>query len=279
MAFNRIIEATIGTITGLNLKISDLNMSFEIERSNNVESNSANFTIYNAKKETRQQIEYAENNIIFKAGHVDEGNLGIIFTGIIIESSSRKENTEWITDIQATDFSSNTKNLLKETISLSYTKNIPLSVVINDIRGFLNIPLSGIENVTTTLGHNFVYVGDIRGVIKKLEDILSVVNLGLYFDNSEMVIYILGQQDSKFGVIKITPKNGLLGEVEEIKDNNKEDNKKRYSIPSLLNPKIKPNILIQLESSKVKGLFITEKVKFTGDNFGGDFVCNMEVVE
>ena len=279
MAFNRIIEATIGTITGLNLKISDLNMSFEIERSNNVESNSANFTIYNAKKETRQQIEYAENNIIFKAGHVDEGNLGIIFTGIIIESSSRKENTEWITDIQATDFSSNTKNLLKETISLSYTKNIPLSVVINDIRGFLNIPLSGIENVTTTLGHNFVYVGDIRGVIKKLEDILSVVNLGLYFDNSEMVIYVLGQQDSKFEVIKITPKNGLLGEVEEIKDNNKEDNKKRYSIPSLLNPKIKPNILIQLESSKVKGLFITEKVKFTGDNFGGDFVCNMEVVE
>lgn len=279
MAFNRIVEVEIGNNIGTNLRLSNLDIAFEIERSFDLSSNTANFTIYNAKEETRQKILKPKNNIIFKAGYEDEGNTGTIFTGIITESTSKKQDTEWMTEIQATDFSSNTSNLLKETAELSYSKRTPLSQIVNDVRGLLNVPLAGLDNITTVLNHNFVYSGDMRGLIKELEKVLLPINLGLYFDNSEMVIYVLGQQNSKFGTVRITPQSGLIGEIEEIKDDKKDDGKKRYSISTLLNPKIKPNVLVQVQSSKVNGLFIVEKVRFTGDNFGGDFTCGIEAVE
>jgi hypothetical protein len=255
-------------------------MNFDITRNYNIEDNIAHVTIYNAKFDTRKKILITGNNIIIKAGYEDEGGVGQIFSGIITESSSRKNGTEWVTEIIATDFANNSRNLLKEIISLSYNAGISIMTVINDIVGLLTVSISGIENAAgVILNNGFVFSGYVKDGVKKIEKILKANNIGMYFDNNEMVIYMMGTQDSRFGIVRITENSGLIGEIEDITDDSKDDLKKRLSFTSLMNWKIKPNALINLSTTKIGGLFIVEQVNFIGDNMGGDFFANVEVVE
>lgn len=280
MALDRVIQLDVGLNNNLGLRISALNIGFEIERSIDISSNTANFQIYNAKEQTRNEILKKGNNILLKAGYTDEDNLGLIFSGIITSSNSRKEASEWITEIQATDIGNNTENILKETISLSYIASTNLIQVVGDLSTTIGVPISGIENANVILNNGFVYVGNVTGAIRKVQKTLLSNNKSLYFDLGEFVIYNIGIQNSKFGIVQITQNSGLVGEVEEINDDTgSTDEKKRISFTSLMNPKIKPNSVIILKTEKINGAFITEKCIFAGDNFGGDFFVNVECVE
>jgi hypothetical protein len=278
MAEKRVCNLTIGDNTGLGLLISDLNISFQIERSYKLTDNTAKITIYNAQKSTRDKILQKDNNVILECGYEDEGS-GRIFSGFIFESASKKNGTEWQTDLICYDYGANDRNILNETPNFGYKEGIPVTMVLNDIASMLNITISGIENASQIFMNNAkIFTGNLKNIIKNIENILKVNNVGLYFDSNEMVIYKLGKQESKFGVISISQENGLIGSVEKITESN-EDGKKRYSFTCLMNSKIKPNVLINLKSKNVNGLFIVEKVTFTGDNFGGEFNVKAEIVE
>jgi hypothetical protein len=279
MAFNRQIQLLIGQNKGLNLVISDLNISFDITRNYKSEDNTASFTIYNAKKETRDKIVQKDNNISLKAGYEDEG-IGTIFSGLVFEGSSKKQGTEWVTEIIASDYGANITNIFKQNVNFSYKEGIPITMVINDIIAILGITVSGLENASQIFMNNAkVFSGMLKNVIQNITNILKVNNVGLYFDNNEMVIYNLGLQDSKFGIVNISPNNGLLGSVEEITDNSSATGKRQYALTSLINSKIRPNSLINLISENANGLFIVEQVNFIGDNFGGEYNCQLEVTE
>ena len=280
MAFKREIQALVGINNSLAVDIASLNISFDIMRSFDIEDNSASLSIYNAKEDTRKKVLTKGNDIILKAGYEDEGGAGQIFAGIITESTSRKNGTEWVSEIVATDFASNSENLLKETVSLSYASKSPISSVINDLIGIMGVPISGLQNASSVILNNgFVFSGYIKDAIREVEAILKANDIGVYFDNSEMVIYRLGIQDSSFGIVRVTENSGLVGEVEDITDDSYEDGKKRLAFTSLLNWKIKPNALVNLSTQKTSGTFIVERVNFVGDNMGGDFFAKCEVVE
>lgn len=279
MASNRLVQLIIGQNNGLGLIISDLNIAFDIQRSYQISSNTATFTIYNAKKETRDKIVQKDNQIILKAGYEDEG-MGTIFSGLIFEGSSKKNGTEWITEIIANDYGKNITNIFKQTINFAYKEGIPINMVINDIASLLGLIVNGLENSAQIFMNNAkVFSGMIKDVIQNIANILKVNDIGLYFDSNEMVIYNLNRKTSKFGLVNINQNNGLIGSVEEITDNSDANAKKRYAFISLLNSKIKPNCLINLISENVQGLFIVEKANFKGDNFGGEFNVRLEVTE
>jgi len=279
MAYHRKLQFDIGA-GGIGLRISDLQMSFNVERHVDLSSNSAQFIIYNAKEQTRKEILKNGNNIIFKAGYEDENTFfGTVFIGTVISSRSYKAGSDWITEIEGGDIGNNQQKLTYQIVSLSYVSRTPLSLIILDVVSILNVPVFGIENVTTILNNGFVYSGTIGGAIKKIKQILNTNDVNLYFDNGEMVIYRLGDQNSRFGIVRLTQKNGLVGTPQDITDEDKQDDKKRISFSSLLNAKIKPNTIININSNTINGTFIVEKANFIGDNFGGDFLCNGEAIE
>lgn len=277
MAWIRQINMTVGA-GGIGTLISDLNVSFQIERSIELSSNTAQFTIYNAKLETRQKILSTGNNIIFAAGYDDEKNIATIFIGTITKSVSKKQGVDWITEIEAMDISANRSGLIYNTVNLSYIAKTPLFTVVNDVASLLSVPVFGLENLTQTLNNGFVYSGNVNNLIKRLNNILSTYQTKIYFDSSEMVIFKPGIPDSRFGIVKLTSNSGLIGDVADISDENEQDGKKRIGFQCLLNPKIKPNSVIIVVSNSVQGSFIVEKVSFIGDNFGGDFICEVEAV-
>lgn len=279
MALNRILDMDVGINNALVLKISALNISFNIVRNVDISANTAVITVFNAKEETRLKVLTKGNNVVLKAGYEDENNVGTIFSGYITNSSSRREGPDWVTEIQAIDLGGLTTNILKQTISLSFIAGTFVSTVISTLVGVMSVPIIGLENVSNIkLNNGFIYVGTISGALKKLQKILRASDAGLYFDNSEFVIYLLGVQDSKFGIVNISPVSGLIGSIEEYVDEGEEDDKKRIAFTSLMNAKIKPNSVIVLNTATTKGAFIVENVEFLGDNFGGEFVANVECV-
>lgn len=286
MAFKRIIQVDIGQNNNTGVRISNLNLSFETERSVDFESNFGNFKIYNAKKETRNKTLIKGNNLFLRCGYEDENNLALVFAGYIVESSSKLEGTEWVTDLVVRDIGNNVDNVIKAKKSLNYSSNTRMSVIVNDIANIIDVPIIGLNNISNVvLNNGFVFTGSYTNALKKLNKIAGINNVGIYFDQSELVIYLKGTQDTRFGVVTLSPRSGLLGEVEEITDELEPRSETKEAVirkivrfTSLLNPKLKPNTVIKLDSNKVKGAFIIERVKNVGDNLGGDFVTQGEAL-
>lgn len=278
MAFKRVVELDVGP-GGIGLRVSGLDMDFSIKRTIELSKNSAEFTIYNAKESTRNQILKIGNNVVFKAGHEDEKNIATCFLGTISASLTVKNGPDWVTTVTALDIGNNKKPLKTQTISISYVENTPFVQVLNDFSTLISTPLFGVENVTNTLSNGIVFAGTVGGFEKVIRDMLSASDNALYFDNGEMVIYKKGVQNSKFGVVQISQRSGLIGSVEDISDDSKQDSKKRIGFTSLLNPKYRPGGLVNVQSETVKGVYSVEVVGHNGNNYGGDFFTTIEAIE
>jgi len=280
MAYNRVVTLNVINNSAQIVQIGTLDFEFNIVRSIDFTNNTAEFIIYNAAFVTRQNILKKGNNIVFSAGYEDEGNIASVFFGTIFTSTSVKQETEWITSIQAIDIGNNNQPLVFEPIALSYIANTLLIQVINDISSILGIPVFGLQNVAAIqLSNGLVHAGTINQLLDKINNILKQNELSLYIDNSQLVIYNIGLKNSIFGVVAISKYNGLVGNVEEIIDENGTDEKKRIRFTSLLNPQIKPNTVISIISENITGAYFVEAVNHRGDTYGGEFFSIVEAAE
>lgn len=268
MAFKREVLLDIGINNSLGIRVSSLHFNFEIERSVKAETNYGKFTIYNAKKETREKTLVKDNNIVLKAGYKDEDNLSLIFFGLIQESSTKFQNIEYVTELYATDFGNNQSNIKKQTVNFSFNSGVSYSSIISDLASIMGVPIIGQELLSSIILNNgFVFHGTIIQLVRQLQKKLLAYDIGFYFDLGEMIIYSLSITPSQFGIVNLSPQSGLIGEVEEILDD-EDEGTKRIKFVSLINPKIKPNTVMRIKSEKFTGGVIVEKVMHKGGNIG-----------
>lgn len=279
MAFQRITQLDIGLNNNTGVRISNLNFTFELERSVEAENNYMRLSIYNAKRETRDKILIKDNSVFLQAGYEDEKNLGLIGAGIIQQSTTKLENTDYVTEITVLDFGSNQINIKKQKADFNFTAGTSYSSIVQYLGNIMNVPVTGLQNISSLLLNNgIVFHGTIIQLIRKLQKKLRAYNVGLYFDLGEMVIWKTDEMPTQFGVINLSPQSGLLGEVEEIIDD-EDDGLKRIKFLSLMNPKIKPQTVIRIKSKKLTGAFIVQKVTFRGGNISTDeFIVEVEAL-
>lgn len=279
MAFNRVLELSVGS-AGVGLLISDLNISFTIERSISFSENTAEFTVYNAKEDTRKNILKEGNNLIFKAGYEDEA-ISTIYIGNITKSVSRLMGADWVTVISSSSVVSPNTPLKNTYVSLSYNKGTFISSPLRDIGIALGLIVLGLENVALiSLSEGFTFVGSAREALRQCKKILEPKGIALYIDNTEIVIYNVGGRISRFAPVYLTYNTGLIN-VEEIEEYDTEspENPKKIAIESLIIPRLQPNSLVTIVSESIRGTFLIEKVTFEGDNFGGQNICRCEAIE
>jgi hypothetical protein len=278
MAFGRIVELDVGVNNNLGIRISGLHFNFEIERSVEQESNYGRFNIYNAKKETREKALIKDNNIVLRAGYRDENNLGMIFFGLIQQSTSKYDDTNYITEVYATDFGNNQTNIKKTIVNFNYNAGTTIASILQNIATIMSVPIIGLNNVSGILLNNgFVFYGTLIQLIRQIQKKLLAYNVGFYFDLGEMVIYNI-ETPSEFDIVNISPQSGLIGEVEEIIDD-EDDGVKRISFTSLLNPKLKPNTVVRVKSNKITGGFIVKKIIHRGGIIGTEeFITEVEAL-
>jgi len=278
MAWDRVIELSVGE-QGTGLLMSDLNIDFSIEKTMSPSENTGKFIIYNAKNSTVQDILKKGNNVIFKAGYKDE-SISTIFTGSIIQSIHSKQGVDTKCEIIAVGKSSKIE-LKRSNISISYGPNTLLSKPVRNIAALLGVVIHGEQNAQIRLPNGWVYAGSVNGAMRYINEILNTNDCSMYVDNDEIVIYKNGQP-SRFNIVYLTYTGGLIFVKDiteaEIKDEKggkkrkpKKKVKKRVGFETIMISQLQPNAPVVFDTPNLKGNFIIEKLKFEGNNYGGNY--------
>lgn len=277
MAFGRKIELTIIPQNGgLSTIIKDLHMAFNVEKTLAESSNKGNIKVWNLSETTRSKIR-AKDRVILKAGYEDEGTANLFF-GDIQLVTNEKDSVDHITEIEAYDGQNTLQNRY---VSLTFGAGTPIQVVFNTIIANIGIPLA---NATIVLpgqyAGGFAFAGAAKDalteVLKKSDRTWSIQNEQIAIHKENEVLYRTG--------LIISPETGLIGSPQVIEDTDNKQGEtetvlKRWNVQSLLFPQLVPGALIQLKTNIVNGFFKIETVTYDGDNFEGNFVCDMDVVE
>lgn len=275
MAFNRQIELQIGKPGEIGLLIKDLRISFSVEKTDTESANTAIIQIYNLTDDTIKRINRAGNILILRAGYEDEG-IKTLFFGTVINSTDMKTGTERILEIQVAD---GVENIQDKNLTISYRAGTTVQKIFNDLILLFGLPLT---NIGFSLSGQYVNGWSFCGKIKDaITEVLDKAGLSWTVQNNQLVVIESGKSVERTGLF-LTPDTGLLDSPEILVDTDNtptEEPPARYKIRSLLFPQLFPGVDFKLKSKNVSGNFKVETAKFSGDNYEGDFICELEVVQ
>lgn len=267
MALGRVVQLSAGS-DGSGLLISGLDVDFSVGKTITAAQNHAEFTIYNAMESTRNTILRKGNNIILSLGYEDEA-VANVFVGNITKSFSEKISSDWVTKVKAFTVRSKTSALTAIPITLAYTPGTPLTQPLSALADASGLILTAALSLSSIkLANGWVYAGTFMGAFRYIKDILDVNNMGMYIDNNEIVVYNIGEA-SRYQIVRLTYSGGLLS----IRDISKtEETRKRIEFTSIIIPQIRVNGLVNVIGTPVNdGAYIVDKLKISGNNYGGAF--------
>jgi len=275
LAFNRLIELQIGIPGEIGTIIKDLRISFNVEKTDTESANKAEIQIYNLTDDTSNKIGKAGNFVIIKAGYIDEG-INNLFFGNVTYSLSKKTGTEKILQIQAVDGVNNIQDI---NITVTYNAGTTIQKIFNDMVLLYGLPLTNTNLILPGQYVNgYVFTGKVKDA---LSQVLGRLNLSWTIQNNQLVVIESDKAIERTGLL-ISPNTGLIGSPEILIDTDTEPTEEppvKYKIKCLLFPQLFPGVEFKLQSEKVNGTFKIETAKFTGDNYEGDFVCELEAVQ
>ena len=274
MAYRRIVEVIVGPKGGDGLKITDLKISFSIEKTKSVDPNKGKIRIYNLSLNTSNSISVSGNHCTLKAGYADE-SVAAIFFGDVLKGQRIQEGTDFYTELEVFDGRS---SVMAAPISVSYAKGTAAKTVAQRFVDAIGLPVKGMENIPgAAYDHGHTYIG-MAG--DGLMEVLDRYDLAYTIQNEMLYIIKPGEAAESTG-LKLTPKTGLLSTPQPVSNKTAEDDEKaepsnRWKFSTMLFPQLLPKAECMVESSTLNGNVIIEKAIYNGDNWLGDFRIDIE---
>lgn len=281
--FLRKYELTLGIPGETGVKISALNISFNIVKTDDSDQNTAEITIYNLSKQNRILSEKEGATVVLKAGYQDQ-ELKTIFVGDVITASTGRQGPDIITTITCGD---GYTPLVESRVNRSYPKGTTVRTILTDVgTRDLNLPLGELNSakLAEKCSTGLSYMGDAWYV---LDSVCRPRHINWSVQDGKF--YAIGTQKSSTEQRVFLDKDtGMLDTPEKVakkpgkrKDNPDPDDGIR--VRSLLNPEIRPNKLIDIKGEFINnGNPVTLKVKkvtHRGELEGGSWETEVEAVE
>jgi hypothetical protein len=250
----------------------EMMISFDVTKGISSSANTANIDLYNLTESHRNAVGKELDEVILEAGYYPPtggNNVGIIFKGNIRDVSHKRSGSDIITTISCGD---GDKALRKGVINKSYPKNTPIKTVVDDLykelakegvtRGEWKFP-DDVEKTNPNYKRPYAACGSCARE-------LNTIGRGKKFYWS-----------IQNGTMEIIPSDGYIGQLAVISPDTGmidtptlTDNGCRVS--TLLNPEIRPNRRVKVESSIIElnaanGIYRVTESTFRGDNRGDDF--------
>lgn len=271
--FTRKYALTIG-----DLRISELRVSFTCEKSTDKAPNTAEIKIYNLSEKSRGQIQKKGLFVTLEAGYGDD--VGTIFKGELRQVQHVREAVDWVTTIWAGDAERKT---LYSYMSDSFKPGVDSTQIVQ--RCIQKLSLIDGNSSNAFLLRKKTYAGGVS-FVGSAYDLLSreakACKLKVSVQNGVVVfvpIFSVTQADLKtFPAVRLNAKTGLIGSPEHSNPDKKGDTSPNLKIKSLLQHQLQASGYVQIDAETVKGNYLIEKVKHTGDSFGADWYSELEVV-
>ena len=261
--------------------IKDLHVAFDILATRDSKPNTAKITVINLSESTRNLFSEETTGIEFWAGYGDD--LGMIFRGGWHKETSifkhYQDGQNWMTDIETGD---GLKEYQDTYFDRSYSKGTLITLVLTDIAAAMGLPVVNDFIGLDALNSGAVFSGKAHSV---LDDLANEYKFAWSIQHGSVEIVSPGMPPLSDAVaVLLSPDTGLVGRPTITKDG--------LEVNTLMMATIKPTrlimvnpatVLTQLGSkqdaiksgikSNASGVYIVDRIRYHGDNFGGSFNC------
>lgn len=262
MYWIRDIEVFAGKKKFTNLGDDGLEIEFEIPFSDKNEPDISTVIIYNLSDNTINDIQ-RDGYIYVNAGYKELKNKGNILTGEIEKVETTWEGLDKITTITVSD---GAKKWRTTTFNKTYKEDTRASQIMTDLANAMNYEIVDItpnNDITYKLGKTLK--GSASAALLQL---VKDTESKMFINKNRIVIRKQGKGHTTGFVLNSN--SGLIGsptlnknetgdktdsvEFEKTKKKNQEE-KKTWTVVSLLNPKFETDSLIQVESKSLNGVY------------------------
>lgn len=258
--FDRSVAIQFGVPGQLGKLFTELRVVFDIDKTASSEPNKAKITIYNLSKDSRSLIEKPGLVVVLQAGY--GGVTETIFTGDIKRPMNRREGPDFLTDIEGGDGETAYQVSM---VNQSFSPGVTFPSALDFVAKSLGLPVKTPEGVKNeTYGGGLVLSGTSKDALDKLTE-----KQGLVWSIQDGVIQIIqAKTGTSEEAVVVGADSGLIGSPKKKDDG--------IEFVSLLNPKIKPERPVLLQSLGFQGFVVPKKVRHKGDSHQGDFFTVVE---
>jgi hypothetical protein len=248
-----------------------LRIAFKVERDRKPEPNKNECQIYNLSEESRAAIKRGQL-LTIDAGYPD--SFGQIFQGDVRTFSHVQVGADWITKIAAGDGEVAHRTAR---VSESFGPKTKVSAVLQKLCDAYGVKIGNASDMVKTKAKINEYLRGkaIHGLVsEQLEKMLRENGLEYSIQDGALQVVEIGKAVNA-PAVKLDPSCGLIGSP-EIGEQGK-DKKTVIKMKSLMQPRIIPGRLIDLESKTHTGLVRADKVSHLGDTGKGSTPFYTEV--
>lgn len=288
MQFDRVIRAKIlltsSDYQGFRgeIDITNLRMTFNIQKSISNTPNSASVRIYNLGADNRNRLKGFGDQLRLFAGYREEEGAQLLFIGNITQFNHSFDQPEIITQLDCGDGDKNLNNIL---IPVSFGAKTPVRTVIEYVAERLQFPIAYFAP-----SPNEVYEFGFSDIYKASEILTTAcqrLNLNWTLQNESLLILPTDQATTK-PPAEINADTGMIGIPERYVDKKSflyearqpnEPYQPGWKVRVLLRPDLLPGDRVRIRSTRadINGEFRILTINHEGDNYGPIFQSTLEV--
>lgn len=314
MTWNRVAELYVGTFKDAadptsGYEVGGLHFDFDVTRSYEFYRDSAEFTIWNPNETTLAEVMRCGVAVVFRAGHEDQG-VGNVFVGQIAKAYAEDmTNGDVALRLLCNSRRGAQYRLSRVMMTLSEPSGTTYYAVLKDVADFVGVPLSGAAPLRGLgLKRAHVDTGTVRDVVANFtRKFLRPLGGRVLLTNNEM-LYVAADNSLTFETAYLNYGSGLIRAVRTRDEtwvssedaflanmeyymgltgsgNNDaaqpEPSRDLVEFEAVLNPNLcvgKPVHIDARRSSSdsrnVCGKYWVKELRFSGDNYGGDFIVS-----
>lgn len=200
------------------VELDNLDVDFTITRTRRFNDNSAELHVYNMNRDTINRFLRYGSTILIYGGYeeADNGELGLLFSGNVIEAKNDWRDVDCVTTIKALSLRSLDKPFTATPIALSYdqcTADKPLK----QIAEALGLVTYGFEDLKKVNLYWVYYVGGTGNALELLSRLIRIHGYGLYIDCATLFVYRLDGGNVTQVLGYLSPDSGLTS-ISDITD-------------------------------------------------------------
>lgn len=250
-------------------EFTNLRINFSIEKTSESNANTAKIKVYNLSQSNRSFVEQKGQALILNVGYAPTGLeplVGTIFKGDIGICRNEKNGPDWVTSFEVGD---GQKSLDEKTYQRTFRDGALAETIIKDVVGAFGLAIGtvkGIKNKSYKSG--ITLSGSAKEVMDKV-----AADSGVEWSIQDGEVQVLPPTDALNNqAILISEQTGMINSPVKRADSG-------IDVVCLINPRLRPGILIKVESESINGFYRVRKVNFEGDSFEGEFKCKVEAVD
>lgn len=279
---NRNSRLIVGDLqSGNGIELTEHQITFDILKSsdNSKNSNSASIEICNLSDETLKTFQIDYPVVSFEVGYGSERNLSLLFAGEVVHVSTRKNGTDRVTQII---LGNGYTELNHQTISKLVPPGKTVRDVFEELRKAIPNVSRGVYN-GTNLNSQLINGYNISGSVKQsLDSLANSYKVEWRIDGEALYVNDKNRAESENfdAAYIISPNSGLIEipyYVSGDKRRSTEDSAKKQSVQfsMLINPAIRPGMIIKLENTEINGWYKVDTVRFSGSYRGGNWLAEV----